>query len=153
MPSRDKERRNEVNREWAARNRERSRQSSKEWHKKNPEKSAALKRSWRKKNPDRALEISRRHWLRKLYGLTIERFNEMRAEQGDACALCGKPLGEMLPRVDHCHATGKVRGLVHHRCNLLLGMAEEGTELLRAAIAYLERTSADEARLHPGETQ
>lgn len=80
------------------------------------------------------------HSLLRLYGITLEQYNAMAAEQGHLCALCGeKPETDRRMHVDHDHATGKIRALLCHHCNLLLGNAKDSTDRLRLAIAYLER--------------
>jgi ribosomal protein L24E len=67
----------------------------------------------------RSAETHRRQSLRRRYGLTIEQFDEMLAEQGGVCAICGTdtPLGRGTFHVDHDHQTGQVRGLLCHPCN------------------------------------
>lgn len=62
---------------------------------------------------------------------------ERRAQQiGQPCALCALPLDE--PVLDEHPGTGVERGWLHHRCNLLLGVAEDDLILLHLAVAYLE---------------
>jgi hypothetical protein len=88
----------------------------------------------------------RRAYYQKLrcrrYGLTPADFDRMLAAQQGNCAVCGQPLGERHQTIDHCHRTGKVRGIVHAPCNLVLGNAREDIEVLRGAIAYLTRQGA-----------
>jgi uncharacterized protein YbaR (Trm112 family) len=63
------------------------------------------------------------------------------AEQGGRCAICGgKPKFRGRLSVDHNHKTNERRGLICETCNLLLGYAcaDDGPELLLAALAYLE---------------
>jgi hypothetical protein len=110
-----------------------------------PEKMARQVRhinSWREKNPERAREIQRgctiRFGLRK-FGLTVEQYDEMLAKQGGGCALCGKTEaenGRRLP-VDHCHATGRNRGILCHECNAGLGKLGDTPEALERALAYV----------------
>lgn len=61
--------------------------------------------------------------------------------QSGACAMCALRLDSSTktstPHVDHDHQTGKVRGILCHHCNVLLGHAREDEGLLRRAIAYL----------------
>jgi hypothetical protein len=60
--------------------------------------------------------------------------------QGNACGICGLDMGKGKGRhVDHCHATGNVRTLLCHLCNITLGMARDDPALLRAMADYVER--------------
>lgn len=67
------------------------------------------------------------------YGLTKEQFHAMEAAQGGRCAICGR---EARLVIDHCHASGKVRGLLCNRCNGTLA-ALESPGWLESAQAYL----------------
>lgn len=70
------------------------------------------------------------------YGLSLQEYREILARQGNACAICKTP-GRPLC-IDHCHATGKVRGLLCTKCNVGLGNYNDDPTLIRAAMAYLE---------------
>lgn len=61
--------------------------------------------------------------------------------QGGVCGVCkGPPMGRgLVYHVDHCHVTGKVRGLLCHKCNVALGMVQDRVSHLQALISYLER--------------
>ena len=76
-----------------------------------------------------------------LYGITPEQFAERLESQGGRCAICrtDTPGGKGGWHVDHDHVTGVIRGLLCHRCNLMLGNAADDPARLRAAVAYLER--------------
>jgi hypothetical protein len=60
----------------------------------------------------------------------------MLAAQGGKCAIC-RTSETIKWYVDHCHVTGKVRGILCHHCNLMLGMSRDDPQVLQAAIAYL----------------
>jgi len=85
----------------------------------------------------------RRTRAARLYGLPPDEWDALRREQDGRCAICRDPL-EMFKRthVDHCHATGRVRGLLCHHCNRGLGCARDSPALLRLMAAYLEAGSA-----------
>ena len=70
------------------------------------------------------------------YGLSLEELRAMLARQGNACAICRKA-GVGL-HIDHCHATGKVRGLLCRKCNQGLGNYNDDPSLTAAATAYLK---------------
>jgi hypothetical protein len=72
------------------------------------------------------------------YGLSLEELRAILARQGNACAICRKS-GVGL-HIDHCHATGKVRGLLCRKCNQGLGNYDDDPSLTAAATAYLEVT-------------
>jgi len=74
------------------------------------------------------------------YGLTLEAFNTMREKQNYRCLLCfihesECRLGTLC--VDHNHETLKVRGLLCHSCNAVLGHAKESVPMLKRMIEYL----------------
>jgi len=71
----------------------------------------------------------------KIDGMTIERYEQMSAHQGDACKICRREIpGEVLC-LDHRHATGWVRGLLCRGCNIGLGgFNDNPIWLVRAAI-------------------
>jgi predicted nucleic acid-binding Zn ribbon protein len=71
------------------------------------------------------------------YGLTIEQFREMRDKQAGACAICGG-LATTL-HIDHCHSTGRVRGLLCPMCNTGLGQFQDDVQRMMLAITYLQR--------------
>lgn len=73
--------------------------------------------------------------LRREYGLTLEQYLEMLADQGGACAICGTAMA--CPYVDHDHETGAVRGLLCLNCNTGLGQFKDSENVLEAAAAYL----------------
>ena len=81
------------------------------------------------------------------HGLSLQDYRAMRERQGNVCGICktpGKPLC-----VDHCHATGKVRGLLCRDCNLGLGNYKDNPVFTRAATAYLEAARCDDGN-HQG---
>ncbi len=91
-------------------------------------------RNWRKKNPDKARAGNRRKILRYKYGITEQDYDNMACRQGHKCILCGR---EMKLVVDHCHKTGRVRGLLCNRCNTTLGWVESRPDMLEKIVHYL----------------
>jgi hypothetical protein len=85
----------------------------------------------------------KRSHLRRLYGVSLERYDEMLTTQGGVCAICEQtcPTGRYLA-VDHDHDTGLVRGLLCSKCNPGLGWFNDDPARLRAAADYLESTRA-----------
>ncbi|MBI5940564.1 MAG: hypothetical protein HY859_09075 [Caulobacterales bacterium] len=73
------------------------------------------------------------------YGITLADFNQMLADQGLCCAICGLPLGSRHQTVDHDHDSGRIRGVVHRHCNLALGNAHEDPRVLIGCLLYLRR--------------
>lgn len=79
--------------------------------------------------------------LRFKYGLTEAEYLAMAEQQGGLCAICHRPPRKVL-HVDHCHKTGRVRGLLCHACNVGLGWLGDEPSRMRAAIEYLTRHAA-----------
>jgi Recombination endonuclease VII len=91
-------------------------------------------------DPDQHKQYKRKH----KYGITNDQYDQMFAAQCGLCALCGMPPGvgqyDSLV-VDHDHDTNQVRGLIHGRCNSLLGNCLDDTSILIRAVHYLNRFS------------
>lgn len=130
-------------RAWAKANPEKRRELERRYKAANREKIAAQKREWRRNNPEKKNAANRRWKINR--ALKICDFDALVAKQNGCCAICGidhaARVGSGRLSIDHDHATGKVRGLLCHRCNSLLGHAKDKVETLRKAIAYLEATA------------
>jgi hypothetical protein len=88
----------------------------------------------------RALEPDYRDGERaRRYGLSLADYRALQKRQGNACAICRKVTRVLC--IDHCHVTGRVRGLLCRRCNSALGFYADDQRLLRAALAYLQATT------------
>lgn len=82
------------------------------------------------------------------YGLSPDQYDEMVAEQGGVCAVCGQPQRTRNTdrlSVDHDHATGRVRQLLCNPCNLAIGYIETHDLPLDGLAAYLNRHRRDGA--------
>ena len=85
-----------------------------------------------------AKTLERRRNLKYVYNLTEAAYEQMLKKQGGVCAACKQPpLPGKVLAVDHCHKTGKVRGLLHQQCNTALGMVKEDPAILDGLISYL----------------
>lgn len=71
------------------------------------------------------------------FGITKEIYDKMFADQGGVCKICGGPPGKRSLAVDHCHKTGKVRGLLCSNCNVGIGNLQDDLNLLEKAAQYI----------------
>lgn len=103
-----------------------------------PEKRANTQR-WKDANRQRLREYN----LVRLYKITLAEYDALLAAQGGVCAICeGPPAVRDNFHVDHEHATGVVRGLLCHHCNIAIGGLKDSPELLEKAAAYLRSKKA-----------
>jgi hypothetical protein len=103
---------------------------------KNPTSHRESSKRWREKNPERHADNHAR-WK---YGVEHGSYARMLEAQNGKCAICGTTQpGLRISRfhIDHCHETGKVRGLLCSPCNTGLGQFKHDTTLLKAASDYL----------------
>lgn len=122
--------------EWAEHLRKRADETRKEW----------FARKWasrRTNHPD----FERLRELHRKYGLSDDDYAAMVKDQGNVCAICSQPESIFDSRsgsikrlaVDHCHDSGKIRGLLCFRCNSMLGRIHEDVGLLLKMVEYLSR--------------
>ena len=94
-------------------------------------------------NPNALRERTFRHRCKR-FGITVEDFDRMFEEQGGVCKICGCPETRTqnervtMLSIDHCHSTGRVRGLLCDACNTAIGRVDDRIDLLEKAIEYLK---------------
>ena len=99
----------------------------------------AKRKNHRRNNPEQHKSAV----LRRTYGITLEDYNRMLLSQNGVCAICKVAKTGTEDRrlfVDHCHTTGKVRGLLCNACNTILGRSNDSVERLLSAIQYLQKS-------------
>ena len=75
-------------------------------------------------------------------GTTDEQVREIFKAQGSVCAICESPEPKGKGwHLDHCHETGKNRGVLCHNCNRGLGYMKDSVEILQTAVSYLKTHS------------
>jgi len=105
------------------------------------------KKNWTRLNSDRLNELQRlSDKVYSQYGITKADYDRILVEQNGVCKICKNPETRRDKRsglllrlcIDHCHETGKVRGLLCFRCNTVLGSCKDDVKLMMNMINYLE---------------
>lgn len=122
---------------------ERKQEQNRRKHLKNGDRRRAVARSWYQRNKARLNDLQRRWALKSKFGITLEEYDAWVEAQDGKCAICKQPpkahqSARRKLRVDHCHATNKVRGLLCHHCNVGIGHFWDSPALLMAAADYLK---------------
>lgn len=101
-----------------------------------PEQHRATVKKWRDRNPDKVAGYE----LKKNYGITLEEYNVILTRQGGKCACCGRDQNTCGRKlfVDHCHETGRIRGIICNRCNYGIGALGDNIEGVQRALEYLK---------------
>lgn len=85
----------------------------------------------------------REFYYKRVYGITLDQYEEMLASQDDKCAICIKPIGyaegPAKAHLDHNHTTGAIRQILCVCCNKGIGYLQEDERILENAIAYLRK--------------
>lgn len=98
----------------------------------------AVRRRIRQENPEMVRAMDLRSNLKKTYNLTTADKAKMFVAQNGMCLVCGKDLPYDIARIEHCHRTGVIRGLVHPKCNNFVTLFEEYPEIAARIPAYLK---------------
>jgi hypothetical protein len=106
--------------------------------------SKAAKDNWLLANHHKRAAINRGWTIRKVYGISVEQYDDMILAQGNRCAICQVEFvgvkeepKNLRPHIDHNHETKWVRGLLCGHCNFGIGHFEDKIERLQAAVEYL----------------
>jgi len=107
--------------------------SCKTYYAKNKEKYLQRNKEYRK-------NLTRDQKLRYKYSITEKELQALIESQGNKCKICDTPFSENFSdrmNIDHDHTTGKLRGLLCHKCNTGLGLFKDDISRLHSAIDYL----------------
>lgn len=108
---------------------------------------------WRENNKDRSRAAARNRYkieplkhkvkrIKSKYGISEEKYLEMLTAQGNKCAICRTHFDELhMAHTDHCHTTGKVRGILCFTCNRGIGLFKDNPDFLYSAARYLENNT------------
>jgi hypothetical protein len=96
-------------------------------------------RVYRKEYDAKNRDKTKSHYLKWYYDITIEDFYALAERQGHRCAICRTEFSKLprKPSVDHCHVTGRIRGLLCYKCNTSIGFLLDNPALVYAAMIYL----------------
>lgn len=127
---------------WRSKHLERLRVEQAERRAKYPERTKEVKQKWKAANKDKIKNYD----LVKNFNITIEEYNRMNEAQNGLCAICKQPETKKSKAgtvfrlaVDHCHRTGKIRGLLCFKCNAAMGFFEKRDIPIINVELYLEK--------------
>lgn len=104
---------------------------------------ARRSRERRAADPERARRLERERRLAKELDVSVEELRAFLADHDGRCDICHRePNGRGSLHLDHCHATGKLRGQLCHNCNVALGHLQDDPVRIRAAATYVELHAA-----------
>ena len=127
-----------TSKQWYVLNKEHSKSKSVTWNKANKDKRSKISNNWYQKNISKVKGIA----LKREYNLSMEQYDQLLSQQNNCCMVCHKNqvLFKKKLAVDHCHETGKIRGLLCDGCNRGLGFLKDSIEVLESAITYLKNS-------------
>lgn len=105
---------------------------------KNPE-AWAKRVEFRKKYNLNTKERRKFNRMKRLYGVTFDKYEDLINKQKGICAICGDDLKfKHNASIDHCHKTNNIRGILCTNCNSGLGHFKDDRRILGKAIKYLK---------------
>jgi hypothetical protein len=93
-----------------------------------------------RREPKGGYNSTKEHDMAVVYGLELGEYLDMYDAQNGNCDICVEPLKEW-GHIDHCHKTGKVRGILCKQCNFGLGLVDDSVVSLTSAIEYLKHAN------------
>lgn len=136
------EQRQQYAREYYLKNRERISVAKKDLYQTNPGPMICRARQWAIDHPKETKAKQRAAQLKSRYGIVEADYQKMFDDQRGLCKICHNTDSQKLS-IDHCHYSGKVRGLLCAACNKAIGLMKDSPERLRAAADYLVEIGSD----------
>lgn len=117
--------------------RERLNDNQRRWQLKHPN----YDKEYKAKHRTVRLQKKREYHIKVKFGISLEDYEKILLAQDGRCAVCNREAKAFTRKlaVDHCHVTGKIRGLLCFGCNSSLGKFGDDLKLLEAAMTYLRR--------------
>lgn len=153
----------QLHRDHYLKNKDKYLESSKLQKLKDPIKYKKYMKEWGLKNKDRVNKIKKEKYplyrSRKLgsryikkFGKSFDDLEKIYDNNNGLCYACGRPMnslydlriGLLKPVVDHCHRSGKFRGLIHSGCNIAIGFVKEDPYVLRKLADYIDKFKQEE---------
>lgn len=129
-----------TSKEYRELNRDRLKAYDKKHYEDNKEAKKAYNKKYRENNKGKIYAYYRPFRLKKLYNLSLEDYNTILNSQNGKCAICTEDLDlGKHTHVDHCHKTGRVRGILCGKCNTALGGFRDNRDLLLSAVKYVDK--------------
>lgn len=97
----------------------------------------AAHREYYEANREQALAYARDYRLKAEYGISQKDYEDLYEQQEGKCALCGKEEQTKPLYIDHCHDTGRIRGLLCPPCNSALGALGDSPKAIKQALKYV----------------
>lgn len=96
----------------------------------------------RKTQPAKFRIRDRKNNARRKYGISLEEYDRRIAKS--RCEICSHKLDpagtkQFKPALDHCHSTGRIRGVLCGNCNVALGLFKDSVRVLNRAVRYLKK--------------
>lgn len=100
-----------------------------------------LSANW-KHGRSQSKEYDLEYQMKKNYGIGFFEYDAMFKKQNGLCAICDAPPPNHHKKrlnIDHCHKSGRIRGLLCDACNRGIGLLKDSPDLMLKAISYLAR--------------
>ena len=123
-------------------NREHEKARQREYNKNHKQERTATAKRYRERNPEKVKLWQKWGWSRareRLYGIDVVAFDAFMERHGNRCNICDSTGDAARLCIDHCHKTGKLRGVLCAGCNLAVGNIREDAARARRLAEYIEK--------------
>lgn len=132
---------NEYHKQWYSTNKKKRLIQIRRYNKLHKKKISRYQKKYRQVNQQKIKKYTKKWHIKRKYGLTESDVLLLLQKQCNRCPICGYRLLLKHVCVDHCHTSGKIRGLLHGKCNVLLGLTSDDVSILKRAIRYLKNST------------